>query len=601
MITGPGRRPSHQPLLEVLEDRQLLTSASLQPISSLTVPARQGFTVPLLANSGATDAQTYTVTSSNPDIAASIATGPFWTVGVSYTDPNNASNDFSGKLTSQLFQSLTPITVGNISMLTNDGYFVNSGKFFSRIISGFVVQGGSPTLDGSEPNPPVSFGTEILQQLAFTGTFQLGMAHSSLPNSDTSQFFITLGPQSTLDYAYTVFGQLLTGIDTVNKMAAVPVMTNQSTQEKSQPVNPITLTSAALSSTNPNGVLILDTTQARQTETSTITVTATDTANNTKTTQKFDVTVGAYGGPTSPAINFRPLADSFLPSVTPNTATPIQLRGKSGYPNTATPGTLTYALLSQPTHGTVSKFNAATGTLTYTPASGFIGTDTLTYQVTATGPKTAPATTTSNVATVTFLVGAQNTMTATQVDNALVVTPVPRRDHGNNTIVVSQVPESSSTTASSLLVTVNGIVDQQSFPTSVSRIFVFGGRKANNDITIDPSVTAVPATISSGQGIRNRLKGGSTPTREHGWYGHTTLIGGAGPNQLIGLAGHVKFKPTKTTTLIFAGQPGHRTHNLNPVPPIGTFYRFVHGHLVPIPASVFKAPHSLTRNHRLEN
>ena len=60
------------------------------------------------------------------------------------------------------------------------------------------------------------------------------------------------------------------------------------------------------------------------------------------------------------------------------------------------------------------------------------------------------------------------------------------------------------------------------------------------------------------------LTGGGGSTREHGWFGHTTLIGGTGPNQLVGLAGHVKFKPTKSSTLIFAGEPRRRTSNRCP-------------------------------------
>ena len=89
-------------------------------------------------------------------------------------------------------------------------------------------------------------------------------------------------------------------------------------------------------------------------------------------------------------------------------------------------------------------------------------------------------------------------------------------------------------------------------------------------------------TIDGGHGIVNHLTGGGGPTREHGWFGHTTLIGGPGPNQLIGLAGHVKFKPSKATNVIFAGEPHRRTALLNPLPPGGTFYKFVHGHLVAI-------------------
>ena len=131
-IEAAARHVLRQPWLDVLEDRQLLT-ASLQPIAPVTVPALQGDTIPLLADTGSTDAQTFTVTSSNPDIAASIASGPFWTLGVSYTDPTNSANNFTGTLTYQLFQNLTPNTVSEISNLTNNGYFVNTGKYFNRI------------------------------------------------------------------------------------------------------------------------------------------------------------------------------------------------------------------------------------------------------------------------------------------------------------------------------------------------------------------------------------------------------------------------------------------------------------------------------------
>ena len=115
----------------------------LQAIAPITVPALQGDTVPLLANIGALDAQTFTVTSSNPDIAASIASGiASGALASHYTDPRIPRITSPALLTYQLFQSLTPTTVSEISNLTNDGYFVNTGKYFSRIIPGFVVQGG---------------------------------------------------------------------------------------------------------------------------------------------------------------------------------------------------------------------------------------------------------------------------------------------------------------------------------------------------------------------------------------------------------------------------------------------------------------------------
>ncbi len=64
------------------------------------------------------------------------------------------------------------------------------------------------------------------------------------------------------------------------------------TGEDSQPVNPLTITSASLSATSPDGVVILDTTQAKPGETATITVTATDPTDGTTASQSFNVVVG---------------------------------------------------------------------------------------------------------------------------------------------------------------------------------------------------------------------------------------------------------------------------------------------------------------------
>jgi hypothetical protein len=265
----------------------------------------------------------------------------------------------------------------------------------------------------------------------------------------------------------------------------------------------------------------------------------------------------------------------------------VQLNGQSGYPNSATPSTLTYALLSQPTHGTVSNFNASNGTFSYTPDAGFLGTDHLTYQVTATGPQTTPATTVSNAGNVTIVVGSVKTGDVQVIGQALVVQPPPQF-HGKNKIHVAQVADSSANGGAVIQVNINGELDAtQPGISDINRIIVFGGRTARNQIVIDPSVK-VSTTIDSGHATVAFLTGGGGPTREHGWFGHTTLIGGPGPNQLIGLAGKVKFKPSKATTIIFAGEPRRRTALLNPLPPGGTFYKFVDGHLIPIPDRFLK-------------
>ena len=589
------RRPSQQPHLEVLEERQLLT-ATLQAIQNLSVPAQQGYTQPLLANAGATNPQTFTVTSSNPDIAASIVQGQFWTLGIKYTDLTTSSNDFTGDLTFELFSNLTPNTVKMIDQFTNDGYYVNTGKYFPRIVSNFgqtgffVVQGGSATLDGSGSSgqPGTPFANENLQQLPLSGINQIAMANSGGTDSNDTQFFINTGSlNSTLGYNFTVFGQLLTGTNTLGQITQVPVKPNTSTGEDSQPKNgPVTITSATLSATNPNGTLLLDTTQAQQGETSTITVTATDPADHTTVTQSFVVTVGAYAGPTNPTINFRPFANATVGNVPEDSSGQVKLNGQSGYPGTPA-STLTYALVGQPSHGTISNFNPSTGTFTYTPNPGFLGSDSLQYQVTAAGPQTTPATTVSNPGSVTIQVGPILTGEVQVIGTALVIQPAPKF-HGKNTIHIAQITNSSASAGALIQVVVNGQLDAtQPAIGTIDRIIVFGGRSARNSIVVDPSVK-VSTTIDSGHGTVAFLTGGGGPSREHGWFGHTTLIGGPGPNQLIGLAGKVKFKPTKATDLIFAGKPRRRTALLNTLPPGGTYYRFVDGHLVPIPASEVK-------------
>ena len=84
----------------------------------------------------------------------------------------------------------------------------------------------------------------------------------------------------------------------------------------------------------------------------------------------------------------------------------VQLSGQNTYPDTSVKVPLTYSLVSDPSHGTVTDFNASTGTFTYTPDPGYVGTDTFQYEVTAYGPDSTAAPATSSPATVTVDVAA---------------------------------------------------------------------------------------------------------------------------------------------------------------------------------------------------
>ena len=405
--SSQGRRSSRPIHPGLLEDRVLMT-ASLQPISTLIVPAMQGYTLPL-DGSGTTDAQTFTVTSNNPDIAASIAPQTFWTLGVSNTDPIFPANSFTGTLTFNLFPNLTPNTVAQITNLTDNNEYTNTYKYFSRLATGFpnptdyLVQGGSPTLTGQNTPAAPDFANEIVQQLAFTGTAQLAMANSGGTDGNSNQFFVTTGsPNFERGYNFTIFGQLVSGQTTLARMTQIPVMTNSFTGETSQPVNPLTITSAAITTTNADGTVIIDTTQAAAGQTALITVTATDSVDHTTASQSFQVTVGPYTGPLSPSINFKPYAKPTAASGPEDIEERVQLAGQNTFPDHSDAVPLTYSFATQPAHGTISNFNASTGTFIYTPAAGFVGLDTFSYNVETTGPNSTAAPAISNAGTVTI-------------------------------------------------------------------------------------------------------------------------------------------------------------------------------------------------------
>ncbi len=605
---GAGSRPGsrharHQPLVEVLEGRQLLT-ASLAAIPNITVPSLLGYQQPLDGSGNTDPSQTYTATSSNPNIKVSIAQGQFWTLTVSHTAANSSDVTINNEsMTFQLFGDLTPQTVARVTTLTSDNYYTTAtlpgsnpagpGKFIPRITSvassGFsAIQGGSGSATSTSSSSGLTpIATEPVQQLAFTGTNQLAMANTGAANSTDAQFFITNGvpsasTQQAFDFNYSLFGQLVAGQQTVTDLSKVAVQPNSS-GEDSQPITPVVINSAVLSSTNPNGVLHIDTTSATAGQTATITVTATDPTDHTTTTRSFTVTVGAYTGPTDPVINFVPLANPVSVVTNPGVPSSVQLVGTSGYPDTSKTVTLTYQLLSQPAHGTVSQFNSSTGALLYTPNPGYTGPDTFQYDVSASGPQTtAPNPTTSLPQTVSVQVGGPVQLITNSNGDVLLVTPQPRTDHGTDTIDVSQVPAPTGAGVQNIVVTVNGVTNLiQPATSSLLQLIVFGG-KASTDIQVDPDVsTTIPITLDSGHGGHNVIKAGAGPTREHAWFGHTLLIGGTGSDTLIGRKGFVRFKPTASTKVIYAGDINPRWKHRS-VEPTGTYYRYVDGRVVPV-------------------
>ena len=131
-----------------------------------------------------------------------------------------------GKIVCKLEYAKAPITVGNFVALTEGNHplaTVNKGKpffdglNFHRVEPGFVIQGGDPNGNGSG-GPGFQFANEIDSSLTHSKTGTLAMANAG-PNTNGSQFYITLSPTPMLDYHYNVFGYVVAGQSVVNTIA----------------------------------------------------------------------------------------------------------------------------------------------------------------------------------------------------------------------------------------------------------------------------------------------------------------------------------------------------------------------------------------------
>jgi len=127
-----------------------------------------------------------------------------------------------GEILIELYWKHAPLTCRNFAELTRRGYF--NGTKFHRIIKDFMVQGGDPTGTGRGGASIYgkTFDDEINADLKHTGAGILSMANSG-PDSNGSQFFITLAPCQWLDGKHTVFGRISSGMSTVKQLGQVEV------------------------------------------------------------------------------------------------------------------------------------------------------------------------------------------------------------------------------------------------------------------------------------------------------------------------------------------------------------------------------------------
>ncbi|WP_251713490.1 peptidylprolyl isomerase [Lactococcus ileimucosae] len=174
----------------------------------------------------------------------------------------------AGNINIKLFPKLAPMAVENFLALAKEGYYKDN-EFF-RVINNFMIQTGDPSNKGTGSKSVVNnnkpFATEISNQL-YNIRGAVSLANSGPGETSSSQFFIVQNPKAAdqglttekypekiieaykqggapfLDGQYTVFGQVISGMDVVDKIAAGKVTTNPNNpQEESSPVNPEKIT-----------------------------------------------------------------------------------------------------------------------------------------------------------------------------------------------------------------------------------------------------------------------------------------------------------------------------------------------------------------------
>jgi cyclophilin family peptidyl-prolyl cis-trans isomerase len=152
-----------------------------------------------------------------------------------------------GNFTVELFARQAPKTVENFIGLAEGtkewkdargqiqkGKRYYDGIVFHRVIDGFMIQGGDPTGTGTG-GPGYTFADEFNRELRHNKPGILSMANRG-PNTNGSQFFVTLGPTPHLDNVHSIFGQVIEGLDVVQKIGKVPV-----TPGNNRPVTPVVI------------------------------------------------------------------------------------------------------------------------------------------------------------------------------------------------------------------------------------------------------------------------------------------------------------------------------------------------------------------------
>ncbi len=149
-----------------------------------------------------------------------------------------------GRIVLKFFSEKAPNHVKNFKKLSKNGFY--DGVKFHRVIPGFMIQGGDPNSKDDDRTNDGTGGPGHTVNAEFNdihhGRGILSMARANDPNSAGSQFFITVADAGFLDKQYTVFGQVVEGMDVADKIVNLP----RDQRDNPLPQNPAVIKSATI-------------------------------------------------------------------------------------------------------------------------------------------------------------------------------------------------------------------------------------------------------------------------------------------------------------------------------------------------------------------